>query len=108
MSLRNLLLVSPRQLFAQFSIDFFLGHPHLERFKAIGHKYSQRWHGSNSTEVTPEPDSERGSRHGKKNCKIQAVRSVCDWSHGVLTEASIQEACQLPFLRFIRSLNICY
>ncbi|KJA15853.1 hypothetical protein HYPSUDRAFT_48013 [Hypholoma sublateritium FD-334 SS-4] len=67
-------------------------HPHLERFKAIGHKYSQRWHGSNRTEVTPEPESERGSRHGKRNCRIQAVRSVCDWSHGVLTEASIQEA----------------
>ncbi len=29
------------------------------------------------------------------SCKVQVVRSVCDWSHGVLTERSIQNACKL-------------
>lgn len=28
-------------------------------------------------------------------CRVQVVRSVCDWSHGVLTERSIQTACEL-------------
>lgn len=27
------------------------------------------------------------------SCRVQAVRSVSDWSHGVLTEHSIQNAC---------------
>jgi phospholipase D1/2 len=30
--------------------------------------------------------------HG--SCRVQAVRSVSDWSHGVLTEHSIQNACE--------------
>jgi hypothetical protein len=30
--------------------------------------------------------------HG--TCRVQVVRSVSDWSHGVLTEHSIQNACQ--------------
>jgi len=32
------------------------------------------------------------NRHQYGTCKVQAVRSVSDWSHGVLTEASIQAA----------------
>ena len=27
------------------------------------------------------------------SCRVQVVRSVSDWSHGVLTEHSIQDAC---------------
>jgi phospholipase D1/2 len=34
------------------------------------------------------------SPHGP--CRVQVVRSVCDWSHGVLTEHSIQNACARP------------
>ncbi|KAJ7194296.1 hypothetical protein GGX14DRAFT_679100 [Mycena pura] len=34
--------------------------------------------------------------------RVQAVRSVSDWSHGVLTEHSIQNAC--PYPRFYMSL----
>lgn len=30
-----------------------------------------------------------------KGCNVQVVRSVSDWSHGVLTEKSIQTACEL-------------
>ena len=37
-------------------------------------------------------------------CKIQVCRSVCEWSHGVPTETSIQNACMLPILVF----GICW
>ncbi|KAF9530719.1 phospholipase D [Crepidotus variabilis] len=90
-------------------------HPHLEQWKEIGHKYKQKWHGSYREEddddrrqagyqpsYEPEYNPERGQqtfsegrRHGPgraKSCRVQVVRSVCDWSHGVLTEHSIQDA----------------
>lgn len=76
------------------------GHPHLEHWRSIGRKYTQRWHG-------PPEESQGGHREecgtgrerqqAKKTSRIQAIRSVSDWSHGVLTEASIQEACQCCF-----------
>ncbi len=41
--------------------------------------------------------------------RVQAVRSVCDWSQGVLTEHSIQNACQNQLLWRCMSMlmNIC-
>ena len=69
-----------------------LGHPHFQHWRDIGHKYKQYWHGPDAT-----PEVDRGvnnpNRHRYGTCRVQAVRSVCDWSHGVLTEASIQAAC---------------
>lgn len=63
-------------------------HPHLHRWRAIGHKYKQRWHG-----MTEGIDRDRGFYQPRpKNCKVQVVRSVSDWSHGVLPETSIQNA----------------
>ncbi|KAF8900846.1 hypothetical protein CPB84DRAFT_1836517 [Gymnopilus junonius] len=62
-------------------------HPHLAKWAAIGHKYKQRWHGP---WVDERPTL--GSSHQGKTMKVQAIRSVSDWSHGVLTEGSIQEA----------------
>jgi len=64
-----------------------LEHPHLRRWGAIGHKYKQRWHGHHANEP--------GYAITKNStCNVQVVRSVSDWSHGVLTEASIQNACR--------------
>ncbi|KAF9473130.1 phospholipase D/nuclease [Pholiota conissans] len=66
-------------------------HPHLEQWKAIGRKYRQRWHGPE--EGSSEESESRGVRSRiPKKCRVQAVRSVSDWSHGVLTEHSIQDA----------------
>ncbi|KXN92484.1 Phospholipase D1 [Leucoagaricus sp. SymC.cos] len=60
-------------------------HPHLQKWRDIGHKYKQRWHGYDE----PDPDYP-ATRNG--TCNVQVVRSVSDWSHGVLTEHSIQNA----------------
>ncbi|KAF8057468.1 hypothetical protein FPV67DRAFT_564190 [Lyophyllum atratum] len=64
-------------------------HPHRERWREIGHKYKQRWHGPSDEAgdngqdyYQPQPDG----------CRVQVVRSVSDWSHGVLVEHSIQNA----------------
>lgn len=71
----------------------FLGHPHREQWHQIGRRFRQRFHLDFDDRVeppyTPPP-------HG--TCRVQAVRSVSDWSHGVLTEHSIQNAC--TFARF--------
>ena len=80
--------VTPFLHFIPFK-GLLLGHPHLQRWREIGHKYKQYWHG---------PDANlRGvnnqGQHRYGTCRVQVVRSVCDWSHGVLTEPSIQAAC---------------
>lgn len=44
--------------------------------------------------------AEELAKYGRKpwgTCRAQAVRSVSDWSHGVLTEHSIQNACEFAF-----------
>lgn len=64
------------------------GHPHREAWLARGRAFKQRWHG----EDAPPDDEEGYSPHG--SCRVQVVRSVSDWSHGVLTEHSIQNACE--------------
>ena len=45
-------------------------------------------------------DGERPVARG--TCRVQAVRSVSDWSHGVLTERSIQNACASSFTLAVR------
>ncbi|KAF9448692.1 phospholipase D/nuclease [Macrolepiota fuliginosa MF-IS2] len=60
-------------------------HPHLQLWRDVGQKYTQRWHGSDD----PGPDHPI-PKNG--TCNVQVVRSVSDWSHGVLTEHSIQNA----------------
>lgn len=68
-----------------------LGHPHRERWEEAGRRFKQRWQGEGS----PPDDEEGHSPYG--SCKVQVVRSVSDWSHGVLTENSIQMACMFLF-----------
>ncbi|KAJ1303942.1 hypothetical protein OPQ81_008353 [Rhizoctonia solani] len=61
-------------------------HPHRERWHEMGHRFKQRWQGEDYP-----PDEEEGhSPFG--SCRVQVVRSVSDWSHGVLTEDSVQKA----------------
>ncbi|KAF5376461.1 hypothetical protein D9615_008601 [Tricholomella constricta] len=63
-------------------------HPHRDHWRAIGHKYKQRWHG-----VPVGVDRDLGYHQPEpKNCRVQVVRSVADWSHGVLIEHSVQNA----------------
>ncbi|KAH8091773.1 phospholipase D/nuclease [Cristinia sonorae] len=73
-------------------------HPHLSQWMERGRHFKQRFHRSDETTSYPEeeedPDSYKLPPHG--TCNVQVVRSVSDWSHGVLTEKSIQTAyCQL-------------
>jgi len=91
-----------------FELTTNLGHPHLEQFKALGYKYRQKWHGAFGYEDQPDniPSENRGGGYENERqqpksgtCRVQVVRSVCDWSHGVLTEHSIQDACTSSSLR---------
>lgn len=53
----------------------------------MGHQFKQHFHPRHQEQgsiYTPPP-------HG--TCRVQVVRSVSDWSHGVLKENSIQNAC---------------
>jgi len=82
------------------------GHPHLDQWKAMGRQYKQKWHGLVSDQPDQRPEysgdgqSGDGNRPGVKlrSCRAQVIRSVSDWSHGVLTEHSIQDACVCFFL----------
>ncbi|KAI0086021.1 phospholipase D/nuclease [Irpex rosettiformis] len=68
-------------------------HPHREHWKQIGRHFKQRF---SRMYTTPYPEEEEDPfsyalpPHG--TCRVQVVRSVSDWSHGVLTERSIQNA----------------
>ncbi|KAF7313495.1 Phospholipase [Mycena chlorophos] len=68
-------------------------HPHREAWLKIGHQTKQRFLGR------PDGDEEWAAHYARKRIPgmlVQVVRSVSDWSHGVLTEHSIQNAyCQL-------------
>ncbi|KAG2131140.1 hypothetical protein BD769DRAFT_1452087 [Suillus cothurnatus] len=71
-------------------------HPHREKWHQMGRRFRQRFHLEEDDKVeppyTPPP-------HGQ--CRVQAVRSVCDWSNGVLTEHSIQNA----YIQLINEAN---
>ncbi|TCD64375.1 hypothetical protein EIP91_004206 [Steccherinum ochraceum] len=72
-------------------------HPHLHQWMDQGRKFKQRFH-RHQNESFPEededPETYKRPPHG--TCNVQVVRSVSDWSHGVLTEKSIQTAyCDL-------------
>ena len=70
-------------------------HPHRELWHQNGRQFKQRFHRMNlDREPAYEPDDEFYSRPPYGSCRVQVVRSVSDWSHGVLTEHSIQNACE--------------
>ncbi|KAG6846297.1 hypothetical protein H0H93_014796, partial [Arthromyces matolae] len=78
------------------------GHPHLQSWHDIGHAYHQRWHEYLYGDSARSGREEEGyPRPRPGSCRVQVVRSVSDWSHGVLTERSIQNACELLFFTLI-------
>jgi phospholipase D1/2 len=63
----------------------------------MGHAYKQRWH----QQLYGEDEDDEGGAYPRpkpEGCNVQVVRSVSDWSHGVLTEKSIQNACECSFV----------
>ncbi|KAF9259463.1 phospholipase D/nuclease [Marasmius fiardii PR-910] len=74
-------------------------HPHREAWLERGRRYRQRFHWN--TDEPSRRDEEGYGRPDPSTCKVQVVRSVSDWSHGVLTEHSIQNA----YIQLIREAN---
>jgi hypothetical protein len=75
----------------------------------MGRRFRQRFHYAPGCDELAEDEDEAvygRAPHGAMN--VQVVRSVSNWSHGVLTEKSIQSACEFrsPFF-FIHSWDIC-
>ncbi|EKM50988.1 uncharacterized protein PHACADRAFT_151417 [Phanerochaete carnosa HHB-10118-sp] len=72
-------------------------HPLRENWHSMGKRFKQRFnrqYGEWFPEEEEDPIAYQRPPNG--TCRVQAVRSVSDWSHGVLTERSVQNAyCQL-------------
>jgi phospholipase D1/2 len=61
----------------------------------MGRQFKQRFQrGYDSTFPEEEEDPVSYARPPHGTCRVQVVRSVSDWSHGVLTERSVQNACE--------------
>ncbi|KAF9002203.1 phospholipase D [Cyathus striatus] len=67
-------------------------HPHREEWRKRGHKYKERWLGGLGLNNNDGEDERDYPKPHPGSCRVQVVRSVSDWSHGVLTEHSIQDA----------------
>ena len=68
-------------------------HPHRERWHQMGRHFRDRFHVGWGGDGGDEGDGgARDYEPVRGTCRVQAVRSVSDWSHGVLTEHSIQNA----------------
>jgi phospholipase D1/2 len=77
---------------------------HRETWHQVRHRYKQRWLGYPEEDEVEEPDYAKRETPGMR---VQVVRSVSDWSHGVLTEHSIQNACKaLPPATYPPSLRV--
>ncbi|KAF8530716.1 phospholipase D [Gautieria morchelliformis] len=78
-------------------------HPHREQWAAMGRRFQQQWHSPSPADTLARLSlgGNAPHGHGAMAMKVQVVRSVSDWSHGVLTEKSIQNA----YLQLIQSAN---
>ncbi|EIW52191.1 phospholipase D/nuclease [Trametes versicolor FP-101664 SS1] len=65
-------------------------HPHRERWHEIGRSFRDHFHRRRHDDEPADYDGDHPVARG--SCRVQAVRSVSDWSHGTLTEQSIQNA----------------
>ncbi|KAI9461871.1 hypothetical protein F5148DRAFT_1214478 [Russula earlei] len=75
-------------------------HPYRERWHRIGRHFRQRFHRLHGDgDYTYDDKFFSKPPHG--TCRVQVVRSVSDWSHGVLTEHSIQNA----YIQMIREAS---
>ncbi|PWN46154.1 phospholipase D/nuclease [Ceraceosorus guamensis] len=63
-------------------------HPHMERFHEYGERFMHPWH----PERRKLQLSDGGSVGANATMDVQVVRSAADWSSGILTEHSIQNA----------------
>ncbi|GAA5875841.1 hypothetical protein JCM16303_004016 [Sporobolomyces ruberrimus] len=70
-------------------------HPHLERFAEIGHHFHIH-----------KAEPPQGWEKPGGTVKVQVVRSSADWSHGILTEHSIQNAYRQLILEAAHSIYI--
>ena len=64
----------------------------------MGRHFRDHFHlpwGEDGQDAQEDYGRQRNTTRG--TCRVQAVRSVSDWSHGVLTEKSIQNACMSSF-----------
>ena len=77
-------------------------HPHREHWHQIGRQFKQRFYYQQGDREY-DPDAEHYSRAPHGTCRVQVVRSVCDWSQGVLTEHSIQNACEGKISSLLRA-----
>ncbi|KAK7436200.1 hypothetical protein VKT23_019277 [Stygiomarasmius scandens] len=83
-------------------------HPQRETWHGMGRRYRQRWHrfagyGDSGNNDGDDYEDHEGhySHPDPATCRVQVVRSVSDWSHGVLTEHSIQNA----YIQLINEAN---
>lgn len=86
----------------RFRLRCHAGHPHREQWHQMGRHFKERFHRLHRHEHEYEDiddDPELYPRPPNGTCRVQAIRSVSDWSHGVLTEHSIQNACEYTLHR---------
>uniref|UniRef100_A0A0W0EW24 Phospholipase n=1 Tax=Moniliophthora roreri TaxID=221103 RepID=A0A0W0EW24_MONRR len=79
-------------------------HPHRETWHERGRRYRQRFHWHSNDSEEQENEYNNGYHRPappSSTCRVQVVRSVSDWSHGVLTEHSIQNA----YIQLINEAN---
>ncbi|KAL6298141.1 phospholipase D/nuclease [Sparassis latifolia] len=68
-------------------------HPHRELWHRIGRSFRQRFHRPHWAQYDDYLDDPAlYPRPPNGTCRVQVVRSVSDWSNGILTERSIQNA----------------
>ena len=97
---------------AEFIPNDSSGHPDRENWDAVGRRYQERFLGAGPEDWRHpwDVDASKKTRQyhaaeepiprqpspikAAATCKVQVVRSICDWSHGLLTEHSIQNACR--------------
>ena len=98
----NLLLVSSRPNI--FNVTYpRVVHPGLQEWHDKGRQFRQRYQTGPAqfTWLPHEEDQMVYPRAPHGTCKVQVVRSVSEWSHGVPKEDSIQRACLFPCYIFL-------
>lgn len=83
-------------------------HPDRERYEQKGHRYRERFLRKYQAHVNNddyEEEEESHHRHdfNQATCHVQVCRSISDWSHGFLTEHSIQSACTTMSFPWVKS-----
>ncbi len=78
-------------------------HPQRENWHQVGRHFKQRFHRQQGGREQYGLGDEHYSRPPHGTCRVQVVRSVSDWSHGVLTEHSIQNACERKSYSLLRA-----